>query len=308
MRKLSLLLAVFASVGLLMLSSCGEDEVPTQAPNITVNPSNDTIYVKVGDTLKYQLTWNCPDDILSAKISYKSGTNSNIVLDTTLPAGTKSFAYNLNIGITDQIPEGTIFQFDFFGNSKDQSTIVTSYIKVVSALKTYTGVTMQAQADGPDTYEKNLTFYSTSLNQLYTLKDAENDSIAQNIDIVFTHHSLFKTNAELSFKSPDYDSLYIMWHEFGGFDPPYEYDTTNKNRTYFKKVTLDNWDNLTNSQLEEIVGEIGTNKKVKDINTGDYTAFETENGKKGILKITGTQINHNPYNDTFVTFDVKVQR
>ncbi len=308
MRKMSFLLAALMGMGLLMLSSCGEDEVPTQAPAITVTPSDDTLSVNVGDTVNYNITWSCPDDILSAKISYKSGTNSNIVLDTTLPAGTKSFSYNLSIGITEQIPEGALFQFDFFGNSKDQSTIVTKYIKVLSALKSYTGVTMQAQADGPVTYEQNLSFYSTALNELYTLKDSESDSLAKNIDIVFTHHSVFKTNAELSFKSPDYDSLYVMWHEFGGFDPPYEYDTTNKNRTYFKKVTVDDWDNLTSAQLEEIVGDIGTGVQVKGINVDDYIAFETENGKKGILKITDTQINHNPYNDTFITFDVKVQR
>jgi hypothetical protein len=307
MKKLSLLFMAFV-MGIFILSSCSNDDDLTQAPTITVTPGEDTVKVNIGDMVNYQANWSCPDPILSAKISYKAGASQEIILDTTLPAETKSFSYNLNVEVTDNIPVGTTIQFDFFGNSKDNSTIVTKYIYVESGVAAYDSVVLQAQADGPVSADENLTFYSTNLNERYTLNQAQEDDNAANIDIVFTHHSVFRTNDELAFKSPNLDSLYTMWHEFPAFDPPYEYNLANKNQTYFKKVTVENWDELTYEDINDIVGEIGTDALIRGIYVDDYIAFQTQAGKKGILKVTNTEINHNPYNDTFITFDVKVQR
>ena len=305
MKKLSLLSMALFVMGIIFLSSCTKD---TQAPTITVTPGDDTLKANIGDMVGYQVSWSCPDPILSAKISYKAGTVQQVVLDTALPADAKSFSYNLNVEITDNIPVGTTIQFDFFGNSKDNSTIVTKYIYVKSGVAAYDSVVLQAQADGPVSADENLTFYSTNLNERYTLNQAQEDDNAANIDIVFTHHSVFRTNDELAFKSPNLDSLYTMWHEFPAFDPPYEYNLANKNQTYFKKVTVDNWDGLTYENINDIVGDIGTEAQIRGIYVDDYIAFQTQAGKKGILKVTNTEINHNPYNDTFITFDVKVQK
>ena len=60
----------------------------------------------------------------------------------------------------------------------------------------------------------------------------------------------------------------------------------NKNQTYFKKIGVVSWDNLDYDGIESVVGDIGTDVKVRGMNVGEYIAFETEAGKKGILKIT----------------------
>jgi len=311
-RKLSFMILAFVMGGFI-LTSCeddGSDDL-TQAPTITVTPDDDTLKVDIGDTVSYQISWSCPDPILSAKISYSAGSSNQIIMDTTLPEDTKTFNYNLDIVITDNLEVGTTIKFDFFGNSKDNSTIVTKYVYIESAgleLAEYDTVVLQAQADGPVSANVNLSFYSSNLNQRYTLIQAEDDENAANIDMVFTHHSIFKTNEEMALKSPDFDSLYIMWHEFGAFNPPYEYNLSNKNHTLFKKVTVDNWDELTYDDINTIVGEIGDNDIIRGIYEGDFIAFQTQAGKKGILKVTKTDVNHNPYNNTFLTFDVKVQK
>ena len=99
-----------------------------------------------------------------------------------------------------------------------------------------------------------------------------------------------------------------MWAEFPGFDPPYDYTTDDKNQTYFKSVDVTDCDSLDYDAINDIVGDIGTEIEYRGIYVGDYIAFETHNGKKGIIKVTDTVIEHNPYNDALISFDVKVQK
>ena len=68
------------------------------------------------------------------------------------------------------------------------------------------------------------------------------------------------------------------------------------------------WDNLNYDGIENAVGDIGTANKVRGIEVDDYIGFETHSGMKGIVKVTITEIEHNPYNETYITFDVKVQK
>jgi hypothetical protein len=175
-------------------------------------------------------------------------------------------------------------------------------------MATYNDVVLQAQANGPITAATNLSFYSSTMNQRYTLNLSANADTASYIDIVFTHHSIFKTNEELSFQSPNSANLHQMWAEMPGFVPPYDYVTENKNLTYFKKLDNVDWENLDYDGINDAVGAIGTAIKVQGIDVGDFIAFETEAGMKGIVKVTATEIEHNPYNETYITFDVKVQK
>ena len=308
MKKLNLLFIAFA-LSLLVISSCktDDDTTPTLAPTITVTPSDDTVKVHIGDVVDYQVNWSCPDPILTAKITYNAGT-SQIIFDTVFTTEVKNFAYNLSIEVTDAIPVGTTIEFTYFGSSQDNSTFLTKYVFVEAGISEYLGVVLQAQADGPVTAGTNLSFYASSMNERFTLDQSANADTASFIDIVFTHHAVFRTNEELSLQSPNSANLQQMWHELPGFNPSYDYNIDDKNQTYFKKIDVADWDNLDFDAIGEVVGDIGTEVKIRGINIGDFIAFETHNGKKGIVKVTDTVIEHNPYNDALISFDVKVQK
>ncbi|PLX00144.1 MAG: hypothetical protein C0591_01735 [Marinilabiliales bacterium] len=307
MKRLSFLFMAFA-LSAFILSSCSEDEDPVSAPLITVTPADDTVKVNVGDIVDYAINWSA-NPLLSAKISYKAGTLQQIIHDTTFGAGVTTYNYNVQVEIPGVIPVGTVVELTFVGITSDQvSTTVNKYIFVESGMATYNDVVLQAQANGPITAATNLSFYSSTMNQKYTLNQSANADTASYIDIVFTHHSIFKTNAELSFQSPNSANLHQMWAEMPGFNPPYDYVTENKNLTYFKKLDNVDWDNLDYNGINDAVGAIGTAIKIRGIDVGDFIAFETEAGTKGIVKVTTTEIEHNPYNETYITFDVKVQK
>jgi len=307
MKKLNLLFIAIA-LSLLVISSCNTDDDLTQAPTITVTPDNDTLKVNVGEIVNYQVNWSCADPLQTAKITYEVGTSSQIILDTVFTTEVKNFGFNLEIEITDAIPVGTLIEFTYFGSSKDNSTYLTKYVLVESGMSTFEGVILQAQADGPVTAGTNLSFYSSTTNETFTLNQSANADTAALIDLVFTHHSVFKTNDELAFQSPNSANLHQMWAEFPGFDPPYDYTTDDKNQTYFKSVDVTDWDSLDYDAINDIDGDIGTEIEYRGIYVGDYIAFETHMGYKGIIKVTETIIEHNPYNESYITFDVKIQK
>lgn len=307
MKKLNLLFIALA-LSIFIMSSCSEDEDPIQAPTITVTPADDTVKVNVGELIDYSIFWSA-NPLLSAKISYKAGSSSQIIHDTTFASGVTTYSYNVQVEITNAIPVGTVIELAFIGITNDQvSTTVNKYILVESGMDTFMDVVLQAQADGPVSASTNLSFYSSTMNESYTLNQSANADTASYIDMVFTHHSIFRTNEELSFQSPNSANLHQMWWEMPGFNPPYDYTTDDKNQTYFKKLDNVDWDNLNYDGIENAVGDIGTANKVRGIEVDDYIGFETHNGMKGIVKVTVTEIEHNPYNETYITFDVKVQK
>ena len=308
MKKLILLLIALFSLSVIIFSACSEDEDPVQAPTITITPNDDTLKVNVGDFIDYAIMWNA-NPLLSAKISYSAGSSSQIIHDTTFASSVNSYNFNVQLEILNTIPVGTVIKLTFVGITSNQvSTTEERYILVESGMEEYLGVILQAQADGPVTAAANKSFYSSSMNESFTLNQSANADTSSYIDMVFTHHSIFKTNEELSFQSPNSANLHQMWAEMPGFNPPYDYVTENKNLTYFKKLDNVDWDNLDYDGIGVAVGDIGTEIKVRGIDTGDFIGFETEAGMKGIVKVTNTEIEHNPYNETYITFDVKVQK
>ncbi|MCB2207169.1 MAG: hypothetical protein KQH67_02630 [Bacteroidetes bacterium] len=305
MKKLSFLFMAFA-LSAFILSSCSEDEDPVLAPVITVTPANDTVKVNVGDFVDYAINWSA-DPLLSAKISYKAGTSQQIIHDTTFASGVTTYNYNVEVEIPDVIPAGTVVELTFVGITSDQvSTTVSKYILVETSMATYTDVVLQAQANGPISADTSLCFYSATTNEKFTYNQQDgDDAVSTLIDIVFVHHTIFKANVDLSFQSPNSSNLKQMWNDIAGFD----YNTDNKNQTYFKKISNVDWDNLDFNGIEDAVGNIGTEEKVEDLYIDDFIAFETHLGIKGILKITDTNIvEGNEFNATTITFDVKVQK
>jgi hypothetical protein len=214
------------------------------------------------------------------------------------------------------IPEGTaegvIALVKFAASNEYRSTNVARNIEVAPAMDVFTGIELKAQADGPVSADANLSFYSTSTNERFTYNQADSDEASAKIDLVFTHHSIYKngdTNLEMSFQSPNEQNLVNMWNDFPLI--PFPYDATNKNLTYIKWLEGFNsadWDNLDVAGIDAAIGDIGTQTILIGVYNDDFIGFQTVEGKKGIIKVTATNPVTDPYNEATVTFDVKVQR
>ncbi|NLO52036.1 MAG: hypothetical protein GX103_12865 [Bacteroidales bacterium] len=299
--------------GSAFLVSCNDDDDPVVhlEPTITITPVQDTAYLYAGDTVNYQINISADDDLISVKFTGDIGGMQQILLDSTLAAGNRTFSYQFGIVVPSVLPVGTTGKFTVFAATNFLSTIEDRYFKIIpppTSMSTHQGFTLQAQADGATSAYTNLSFYSASANERFTLNQAAEDDNAAKIDLVFTHHSVFKgtlTNAEMSFQSPNESNLVQMWNEMPGFN--YAYNKDNKNQTYFKKLTTVDWDNLNYEAIQETVGDIGMITRLRGLNDGDYIGFMTEGGKYGIIKVTATNVVHNPYNASTITFDVKIQ-
>jgi hypothetical protein len=312
-RRIFYALALLVA-GSVFLGSCSKDDDPITHfdPIITITPDQDTAFIHPGDTVSYQINITTADEIKFIELTSEIGGTVIPVWDTTMIPGPSAFAYNLNMVVPAVLPVGTVGKFSVSATTNfNLSTLESRFFKLIApatSMSNYQGVKLQAQADGVNSAGTNLTFYDANANERFTYNQANENANAAKIDVVFTHHSVFKgtaTNAEMKFQSPNEANLKTMWNDFPAI--PFAYDITNKNQTYFKKLTTVDWDNLSYDAIATTVGDIGILSQVKDLNNGDYIGFKTASGKYGIVKVTDTYVQHNPYNASTITFDVKVQ-
>lgn len=278
-------------------------------PVVTVTPDTDPIVAAAGEMVMFQFVTESGNDLTGASVKLNIGGNETTVWDTTFAASTKTLNKNVEVMIPEGTAEGTMALVKFAAATEFKTTTVERNIEVAPAMDVFTGIELKAQADGPASADANLSFYSTTTNERFNYNQANTDEVSALIDLVFTHHSIFKstlTNDEMSFQSPNEQNLVTMWNDFSQI--PFPYNKDNKNQTYFKSLTTVDWDNLDADAIDATVGDIGTLSILRGLNDGDFVGFQTVEGKKGIIKITATNIVHNPYNESTITFDVKVQR
>ncbi len=277
-------------------------------PVVTVTPDTDPIVAAAGEKVMFQFETESGNDLTGASVKLNIGGNETTVWDTTFTASVKTLSKNVEVMIPEGTAEGTMALVKFAAATEFKTTMVERNIEVAPAMDVYTGIELKAQADGPASAEANLSFYSTTTNERFNYNQANTDEASALIDLVFTHHSIYKgteTNAEMSFQSPNEQNLVTMWNDFTLI--PFPYNKDNKNQTYFKLLTTVDWDNLNADGIDTTVGDIGTLTILRGLNDGDFVGFQTVEGKKGIIKITASNPEHNPYNEATITFDVKVQ-
>lgn len=299
---------LFLVLGALFLVSCADDDDDEihLAPFVTITPVQDTVMIAAGDTINFDISVSSEDDLTSVKLTTNVDGNQQILLDSTLASGVNDFNTSLDLVISQDQNPGTIGHLSVFAATEFESIIVDKYFEVEASMNHYTDVQLQAQADGPSSVDNNLSFYSATTNERFTYEEADQEAYAGLIDWVFIHHSIYKTNEEMSFQSPDEQNLVTLWDELPLI--PYPYDNTNKNLTYFERLFDVDWENLNYQSIEDEIGVIESNTIINDLNDGDFIGFLTEEGKYGIIMITNTNPEHDPYTDATITFDVKIQK
>jgi len=181
------------------------------------------------------------------------------------------------------------------GTTLSQVSTTTTNNTNNSVLTQYQNIKLTGQPGSASQYGSNKMFYSASQNKTYTASEAE--SQAQNIDLVF----LYQRENGYIFCSPD--ASYIT--EIFSFNA-YNYNNNNKRHTKIQKVD-NSWELIDSKTLDllQIYDqklENGKGTGVTNLRPDDLIAFETANGKKGIIKIK-------PGDRTLfsVTFDIKVK-
>ncbi|MFP4469312.1 MAG: hypothetical protein ACOCX8_01345 [Bacteroidota bacterium] len=299
---------ILLAASAVFFTSCADDDDDDihLAPFVTVTPAQDTVMIAAGDTINYDISVSSEDELTSVKLTTNVGENQQILLDSTLASGVNDFDTSLDLVISQDQEPGTIGHLSVFAATDFESIIVDKYFEVEASMDHYTDVQLQAQADNLLSADDNLSFYSATTNERFTYNQADEDNNADIIDWVFIHHSIYKTNEEMSFQSPDDQNLVTLWEELTSI--PFPYNNTNKNLTYFERLFDVDWENLDYQSIEDEIGVIESNTIISDLNEGDFIGFLTEEGKYGIVMITETNPEHDPYNEATITFDVKIQK
>ena len=270
MRKLIYSIGVIVSGLLLLFTACTEDENKNLEINFVnnideVNVSSGSSYTIVATIiseagLDYVKIFEVTDKSeIQVKLIDKFDDKNNFTLMYTVENITKDV--KIKIEATDKDNQTVAKYFEIKLNTNQTQN-----------LKTYT-VSLGAQS--------NVTgsFLIASQGSVFTIKEVKNNSAYSSIDIIYYYGA---TNKCALFCPKSIVDNNITWD---GNLPTSNWGTT-PNVTIFKKVTSNDFDNATYSNVSSLITENDNNKIASDLKVGDVVAFKTQNGKYGILKVT----------------------
>jgi hypothetical protein len=309
MKKLNLFLIVLLAATITFVSSCKNEEDP-EKPNVVVTVSAPDGYVK-GAIVVYSLNVSSNADLKTIAVSAGAVTpstgsafatstklESSTATSATFAKSTTSAQLEYSFVIPATLGEGTKIVVSFTVVDKDASaTIDAPEFTVAPVAPTKTVKTLAPKTLGGQSSSSN-SFASLTGPDSYKL--SETGANASKFDIVFYRHSTYKSTLALEYAiaSPDYTDLVNLYSTS-------PYTATGKNTTKLAKVTATiDWANLDAATIEtEAAKATDTTKKIRPIATGDYVAFVTKGGVKGIMKVgalTGSDT------DVTAVLDVKI--
>lgn len=301
-------IAFIASVG--FLSSCGGDE-DADPPTVSITVVGSPSY-EVGDTVTYKIVIGSNADLktfaASADVTAASGSGvtetspSESLEDGEFEKNLTSVTVNYEYIIPSYVAVDTEITVSFTVTDKETTTTEsatpftvqeTTVIEKNGPVSIFTDIQMEIAGS---TGDNNFSCASIDGNTYSYNDGAASTGIQETIDLIFIPVTL--TSAKIV--SPDdatVNSSLSGW--------------TIKNSTTFYDVTVtdDDWDAITENDDSKIVELVtGTTVDDVDVSEGIYIAFETDAGKKGILKITDyDQGNTSSWTDDTITITIKVQ-
>ena len=300
MKKLHFLFSIFALAGLMLITSCEDDEDdPTkEPPKLTVKPSADTANQHPGDTVKYELSIASDLSIESFKIAASTpgadGTS----------AGSYTFDKNdhaIDTAYTYVIPttflKGTI-TLTFTVANKDSAVSVEKYIKVTEKV---------VEPEDKDVIEysaKMILLTASATSKSFFVVDSGDAYSFTEIDasadlkkqVDFAYYYGATDSATLA----SLKDVPTAWAEKAG-----DISGWTQNDTKLKKLTDVTFADIKkDSELEAAFDVTDGTTKISKLMKDDVVAFETAGGVKGIfsvVEVKGTWIEGD-----YIKLDVKV--
>lgn len=276
-------------LGLLLIFSCfpNQDIIP---PDLTVSPS-DTTEISSISPVTFNILGFGNEELSRFKISTVPFVYSE---DTSFVALTNSIVLKSKISIIDNIPElgeDSIITVTFKLIDKYNTTEIVRYLKVISGYG-YVDEDSAKLLYGTDTN----FFYSCSTKSSFSFSEITKT----NIDLVF----IYDATDGFVLASPNAFYISDKLNFIGLF-----YDATGRNQTKMNKFSTDF------SQVDakflyyltvsgSFINDNGGNGYgSSNLKANDVIAFETENLKKGMIKIISTSIP-----EKSITFKIKIQK
>ncbi len=285
MKKLNVVLGTFMVAMIAILASCNPTE--ETIVTITVNPSVDSVLtVDAGATYDFVVTLT-PDAVEGGEVGqFVIAEGSTVLVDTTYGA-TSTVTYNFSYKVADDATEGTTIDLsveatDAISGQRSTESINLTVGAPLSKIVDVASMTLN--------YD-NGSGFAASTPMIKITKDTDNATV--NFEVVTPTGSGdvalgFQNTYGNAICSPDAKWIEDMYTVNGQ-----SYSATGQKHTKLMKFTGD-YATLTLEDLEALVvteefGIAGVELNgvaVSSLVAGDFVAFETADGVKGIFKIT----------------------
>ena len=286
MKRISYFFLFLLAVNTLIFSSCKKDDDTPEEKFFTFNLNTGTGYIyqdatmNTGEQFKVGFLANSATGhtLSQLKVTRIYEGKFDEVFDSTLSSATLDYDYH---GISNIEPGTFTWYFTVFQSSGDSLThqfnITTQ--TVVGPIYTYDQVILGAQIN-PLGHA-----FASSDGSVYLLPNAKANSAK--VDFLY----YFSVDHFATVASPDDDGAAHIYTDGGTYENPGPNALLNwpvRNATRMKKITdTINWDAIVDdSRLIELTqGAIAPQEF--ELETGNYVAFITASGKKGLIRING---------------------
>lgn len=294
MKKINFLFAILIMAGMTFLTSCGTDTAAL-GPNMDLKGgsgyTSSDVTVPVGSEIKVGVTAQQGDAKL---VNIKITATANNVPVTLLDSTFSSDSFNKDYFITAPSEVGTVrisvVMKDKDGLTDDAAFNITT-TAVAAEITTYSGKILGS-------YDNTAygSSFASSNGTVYTLAEAKAN--AAKIDWMY----YYGVTNKATLAAPSDASVTEVFTSSNG---PATWSV--RNATKFGKVTLSGtltWDGITNdAQIITLAAGL-TSTKAAILAVGDFIAFETVLGKKGLIKIENITLS----GAGTITYSVKVQK
>jgi len=299
MKHLSFkLLGTLALGGLLFLGACNGDDDDNGEPQVT-KPSMDFIgsgdytssdeTVDKGDTVRFKWVIQKGDNDLD-RFSITGGQAGGTVYDSTNLSDNNADRYEDQIGIRMNDAGEHQYTFEAWDTENNKtSKSITITVEEQEQVQTYDQTLLAA----PLLEEDSESFYASSDNSTYTKNEADGDANIQGkIDFGYWY-------------SQDDGAVLVNTEEY----PAYELEWSNTSTTQFGETDLEvsTFVGIGNSD-EVIVNATSdlSSKNATNLQEDDIVAFETDGGKKGLIKVNN--VTEGAGTEGKIEFRVKIQK
>lgn len=267
MKKINyfLLIGLIGLVG--VFTSCGEDPLDLEDEITITIGSGAVTEAEVGDVISFDVSIVADAKIQELEIRKGTSTIETVTDFLNKTSDVYSFEYTVVEADAAQTLEFAFIVTDNKDNEEREDYVVT-IAELAANISEYTAVIMGAHEN---------TTYGSFLNAVdgvvYKVADAKSNQAK--VDIVYYHGATNKA----TLAAPDDNGA----AEFNAYDLD---NWTTKNETRFTgKLTVDYADVITSANIDSEVSSPSATK-ANELSVGDVVGFQTDGGKKGIVKVS----------------------